>query len=365
MNARTLTSGRVVYRVHWRESGHQKNQTFNDAQGAERFRRNIEKLGPAQALAIIGLEDTGDAGETVAQACAHHINQLTGVQEGTRRRYRRYIANDLDEVGDLTALGALPLTMLDENAIAAWIQWLEIDRGNSGKTIANKHGFLYAALERAVRDGKIRTNPCEGTRLPDPARTREPRFLSAAEFAELRDAAPEYWRPLLTWLVCTGMRFGEATAVRVSDVSAKNGTCRIVRAWKYTGKTRTELGAPKTRKGRRLIDVPADALDVADLARPADSLLWTTPQGAQIAYPRFYEACWEPAVAKSGIKCTPHDLRHTCASWMILGGAPLPVVQQHLGHESITTTVGTYGHIDRASSKAAADIIGRILAGEG
>ena len=43
-------------------------------------------------------------------------------------------------------------------------------------------------IERAVRDGKIRTNPCEGTRLPDPTRTREPRFLSAAEFAELRDA---------------------------------------------------------------------------------------------------------------------------------------------------------------------------------
>ena len=57
-----------------------------------------------------------------------------------------------------------------------------------------------------------------------------------------------------------------------------------------------------------------------------------------------------------------HDLRHTCASWLIQAGVSMPVVQQHLGHESISTTVGLYTHLDRVTMKAAADVIGQLLA---
>ena len=56
-----------------------------------------------------------------------------------------------------------------------------------------------------------------------------------------------------------------------------------------------------------------------------------------------------------------HDLRHTCASWLIQAGRPLPAIQQHLGHESITTTVGTYGHMDRSSGKDNADVLGGLI----
>ena len=40
-----------------------------------------------------------------------------------------------------------------------------------------------------------------------------------------------------------------------------------------------------------------------------------------------------------------HDLRHTHVAWLIAGGAPLPHIQARLGHESITTTIDTYGHL--------------------
>jgi integrase len=46
---------------------------------------------------------------------------------------------------------------------------------------------------------------------------------------------------------------------------------------------------------------------------------------------------------------------------MIQAGVPLPVVQAHLGHESITTTVDRYGHLDRTSHEAAAAAIAAAL----
>jgi integrase len=46
---------------------------------------------------------------------------------------------------------------------------------------------------------------------------------------------------------------------------------------------------------------------------------------------------------------------------MIAAGVPLPVVKEHLGHESITTTVDTYGHTDRTTSRQGAAAIGQAL----
>jgi integrase len=80
----------------------------------------------------------------------------------------------------------------------------------------------------------------------------------------------------------------------------------------------------------------------------------------------FAPRVWRPAVlrAEPKIHKTPriHDLRHTCASWLIAAGIPLPVIQQQLGHESIQTTVDRYGHLDRRSAQAASDVMAALLA---
>lgn len=58
-----------------------------------------------------------------------------------------------------------------------------------------------------------------------------------------------------------------------------------------------------------------------------------------------------------------HDLRHTHVAWLVAGGAPLPHIQARLGHESITTTIDTYGRLLPAGDELISDIIDTALSG--
>jgi integrase len=77
----------------------------------------------------------------------------------------------------------------------------------------------------------------------------------------------------------------------------------------------------------------------------------------------FRRDVWDKAVAVAKLDPapTPHDLRHTCASWMLNGGVPSSVVSRHLGHESIKITHDIYGDVDQASAQLAADFMGDAL----
>jgi integrase len=105
-------------------------------------------------------------------------------------------------------------------------------------------------------------------------------------------------------------------------------------------------------------------LDVIDLTAPG--FLFTNDAGNPVRAQEFFNGGWKPGRAsamKDGLTKSPrvHDLRHTCASWMMAAVVPLPVIQQHRGHESIQTTIGVYGHLDRRSAQVAADAIGFAL----
>lgn len=362
IRTRTRKDGTSYTSVLYRSDGQQRSTSFDDHAAALRFRDLVDQVGPDKAREIIGAEDAHASERTLTQWVQHHIDHLTGIEEGTRDRYKAYLKNDITPT-----IGALPLSAVTETAIARWVQGMD---GASGKTVKNKHGFLSGALQAAVRAKLIDANPCEGRRLPRADDGDDEQvYLTPEEFALLRDAMTERWRPLTTFLVSTGMRYSEAAALTVGDIDAEASTVRIVKAWKYTGTSVRRLGAPKSRKSVRTINIPKQAIEAAgDLDRPADALVFATKTGGPIRAQLYHNKAWRPALAKLGgtvgeKKPRPHDLRHTCASWMIAAGVPLPVIQAHLGHESITTTIGTYGHLDRRSAEAASAALGAALGG--
>src|SRR5271166_3557522 len=325
-----------TYRVLWRHDGRQRSLTFENLPAAERFKILLEDHGPDEALRVIELDEIGRHVPTVTEWLTTHIDNLTGVQSATLARYRTYVARDIDPV-----FGSMPVSAVTEATIAQWVKQL----GGSGKTISNKHGFVSGAFKAAVRAGVMASNPCE--------------------FRLLRDHIErERWKNLATWLVSTGMRFSEATALTAADINADAKTCCITKAWKYSGDYRPQIGPPKTKKSVRTISLPSAALEVVDLTAPG--FLFTNGAGNPVRAQEFFNGGWKPGRERAlaaGLTKSPrvHDLRHTCASWMIAAGVPLPIIQQHLGHESIQTTIGVYGHLDRRSAQVAADAIGSVL----
>lgn len=349
LRTRTRKDGSLYFAVLYRLHGKQTSTSFHDLISATKFQKLVDQVGPAKALAAVDVAPML-SDMTVGEWVTHHIDHLTGLEKLTLSRYRAYARNDIDPI-----LGAMPLGALSRDDIARWMQGLT----GSGKTIANKHGFLSSALNAAVRAGQITANPAAGQRLPTTARNADMICLSHEDFTKLLDNVTPHWRLLVQFLVASGVRWGEATALRPCDVNRTAGTVHIARAWK-TIQGGYELGPPKTKKSVRTINVPASVLDQLDYT---GEFLFLNQAGRPVRSNGFYNRVWRPAVDRAGLSPRPrvHDLRHTCASWLVAAGVPLPVVQAHLGHESIQTTISVYGHLDRRSMAAASDAIGGIL----
>jgi integrase len=155
------------------------------------------------------------------------------------------------------------------------------------------------------------------------------------------------------------------TRVVGSDVEVHAWAGRVQRnklaSW-LRAVTVLQVGVPKTKRSVRTINLDESVLAQLDYSH---EWLFVNRNGGPVRIHGFRPRVWRPAVKRSGLNPTPriHDLRHTCASWLIAAGVPLPVIQRRLGHESITTTIDLYGHLDRSADKLAADAIRRALDG--
>ena len=281
----------------------------------------------------------------------------------------------------MRSLVHLPLTAVTGAAVKAWVNELE-RAGLSGKTIKNKHGLLAGVMNAAVRERLIPANPCTGVRLPRTV-AKPMTFLTPTEYARFLGYFTPAWQPMVALMFMTGARYSEITALTVGDVDLDAATLTITKAWKDGGK---RIGPPKSRKSVRTLSLPTEAVEVLRPLvedRPSDALLLRNARGGPVRLQTFHDNVWQPAVrlangepARTGARASrrrddagariepaavplgkrprPHDARHSCASWLLGAGVPINYVQAHLGHESITTTVGTYGHIMPAARQAVA-----------
>lgn len=363
----TAEDGGVTYRVRFRQGGTETSRTFRKLGDANTFVAILDsdpKSGVTEALSWLATKEKDAEAQTFGEYVDTYVSQLTGVTPRTRADYlainRRYFG----------ALQAVPLPLVTRSHVSALVNGLEGDL--SAKTIKNVIHLLSSIMGMAVDDRLIDRNPCRRVRLPqNEVDGIEARFLEPHEFARLLAEIPDHYKSLVLFLVGTGARWSEATALTPRNVHLDRGTVRIDRAWKWQGKgAGWKVGPPKSKKSRRTVNAAVIALKaVAPL--PDGDYVFTTPTGKVVRHNNFYSRVWLPAVGRAGLvdendnPIRIHDLRHTHASWLISDGQSLEAVQDQLGHESILTTRKVYGHLQPAVGvavgKSASETLARAL----
>jgi integrase len=261
--------------------------------------------------------------------------------------------------------------------------------GLSARTVRYIHTIVHSALSAAVRDGLLAGNPATAATPPSAKAATSPEMAAwtAAQlrvFLEQRAAASDELRPAWVLLASTGMRRGEALALRWGDVDLEAGRISIRRSATVVpveGDGRQVLvGPPKSGKPRT-VDVDPDTIAVlrghrssqgsVSLALARDDAYVLADVNGKIRHPERFSRRWETAVRQAraavGEDALPvirlHDLRHTHATVLLGAGIPVKVVSERLGHANATITLGVYTHVMPGMQAEAAARFAALLSG--
>lgn len=272
----------------------------------------------------------------------------------------------------LPTFGATPISQIAGEDIQRLYSELQ-SKGLSAQTIRHIHAVLRNAMHQAVRWRITAGNPCDLVDLPQ-ARKTEMRALSAKQANEFLKAVAQFaHHEFFTLLLTTGMRPGEALALRWCDVDLRAGTVTITRALSGRGKD-YRFEEPKTPKSRRRVRLPksvtsllAAKKETRQKAAGADlielELVFQTETGKPIDLANLNKRFFKPALKAAQLPADIriYDLRHTCATMLLEAGTNPKIVSERLGHASTTLTLDTYSHVLPDMQRAATDQIEAIL----
>jgi integrase len=239
----------------------------------------------------------------------------------------------------------VPLGKVTFEGLTRWVSQLSLS-GLGAPAIRQSVFVMSAALDHAARSGRIHSNPVRGLGLPRPKR-RDYIYLTHGQVLALASEAGR-GRLLILLLAYTGLRWGEATALRVCDIEIGRRRVDVRRAFSDVG-GRVILGTPKSTQSRT-VPLPrflADEMAAAAAGKHADQLVSTMPEGGVMRQTNWRRSVFLSARQRAGLsdRFRVHDLRHAAASLMIQAGYPPKMLQEIMGHASITTTLDLYGHL--------------------
>jgi integrase len=230
---------------------------------------------------------------------------------------------------------------------------------------------LQSCLGVAQEEGLISENPVRGhgrwlLKTSSSARgPRRPKLFLASELEAIFRWFASYkprWYGMVFLLARTGMRIGEACALRVEDVDFERREIHVCRTWSSGLRGDGPAFSPLKSGHDRYVDMSSQLIDVLRehlLAYPpVDGWLFCYERGTPI-HPRYFHwEVWRRMFQYYGQILEyrpPHALRHTYASLLINNHVSLAYIKAQLGHASIETTVDIYGHLIRGDTKRAVD----------
>lgn len=280
-------------------------------------------------------------------------------------------------------LSVKPLDRLTPSDLQRWVAELE-GKGLSPRRVRYAHAVVRAALVRAEKLQKIGRNPARLVDLPRQTR-RTRRVLTPAEAVKfLASCEGEPLGALFGVLLTGGLRPSEALGLRWEDVDFETGLVRVERGltWlrKHADSRQTyEIADPKTPTARRAVPLPKIAMRLLQSHRRAQaemrlragsdwenmSLVFTNERGRPQDLDNVRRRDFARVLKKTGIvdPLRLYDLRHSAASLLLADNVHPKIVQERLGHASITLTLGTYSHLLATAQERAVETLDRMFAG--
>ena len=265
------------------------------------------------------------------------------------------------------ALGDIQLDKLDPHTIQRFYNGLTAS-GRSPKTVKNIHGVLHGALQQAMANGYIPTNPTNACKLPRVVKP-EIRPLEPEEIkALLREAQLDDYCNIFTVAILTGCRQGELLGLSWDYVNFETGIITIKQQLQCkdgayfletpkNGKSRSILPAPVVMEAlRKEKEKQQAAKDYAGACfQNPWNLVFTDALGKHLVR-RTVVKHFKKVCERAGIEDARfHDLRHSFAVTSLYAGDDIKTVQANLGHATAQFTLDVYGHVTQKMRQESAD----------
>lgn len=267
--------------------------------------------------------------------------------------------------------GSREISGIQPSEVQEWVAKLAATR--SATTVARALGVLAGILDSAVADRRLGRNPARGAKTPK----KKPKARVYLTHDQVQRLAVTSAHPaLLLTLAYTGLRWGEASALRVRNLNELRRRLTVEENAVLAG-AELHIGTPKTHRKRtvpfppflgRLLAAAAsgkapsallfgDGVSHLRLPNSRDGWFASAVKRVQAADEKAAAEAKERGADQPPImpRVTPHDLRHTAASLAISSGANVKAVQRMLGHASAAMTLDTYSDLFDDDLDAVAD----------
>lgn len=294
------------------------------------------------------------------------------IRPSTMNYYHRNIEQHI-----IPAIGDIPLNKLSTRDLQKLYNDLQSNGrlrkvqkkekpGLSNSTVRGIHMMLHNALDRAVKEKLILTNPTENCIIPkiekQEMKILHPDHIRAyLDAAERRGVLPMFYLELVT-----GLRKGEITALLWSDLDAKNKTISVSKQYIKNPNGELTLSRPKTETSVRKVSIPQEAVDLLMVEHgkhPENPYMFPSPATGEMYYPDSVVNLHKKILKDAGLPHIRfHDLRHTFATLALQNGVDVKTVSSMLGHYDAGFTLRTYTHVTRQMQQKAAEKMGSFMA---
>jgi len=264
-------------------------------------------------------------------------------------------------------LGALRLSEISPLAIQSFYNQLSAD-GLSPKTVKNVHGVLRRALQQAVSNRDLPSNPVDSCVLPKTPK-KEMNVLDESDMARfLKEISGNRHETLFILALFSGMRQSEILGLKWDCVDFDDETIIVKQQLSKPKKDGEHiLTSVKNNEVRAIAIAPSVFVLLAvhkekqaEMRLSAeeywvdDNFVFTNDRGGHLTHSNIYKR-FKGILSKIGINDVRfHDLRHSYATAALQSGSNIKALQKNLGHHSAGFTLATYAHVTKKGDRDSA-----------